>query len=295
MRQRLDDLHAALHALQSSAAADEDAWSDSSDGGEGEGAGPSTSAPAAAPQPAALVETERERQIRMGLITPFQNVAGVATGITREAAPAHAPTLKPAQLLPASVRSAKLAATAKRLAKQRQESEATRPAVKAMKPDELDEDMLEAVTRQEYFKRKPSAAESKVAAEMAKAARFKRAQTLPRGRTGRSAKRRKVGAAGAATHNGAATRRSRRSRSESDDDFSGLEDDVSLDGGSKHSGGSSGGAGDGNGDHGESDSHSDLGSGGSSSDSDRSEDFADDYDDAGAAPSLAPTLLLLLA
>jgi hypothetical protein len=293
MRQRLSDLQGALQALQAEGAADEDAWSDSSDDSAAaadtaaDAAGPSSSAPAP------LVETERERQIRLGLITPFQNVAGVATGVTREAAPAHAPTLVPAPLMLPSSQSAKIAATAKCISKQRREAEATRQEVKVMDPEELDEDMLEAVRKQEWFKRRPSAAEARNAADMAKAARRKRSTTLPRERrAGRASKRRKTlpDARGTKEAVGApkqAKSRLRRKKSrtvfESDDDFS-LDDNVSDDAGVQdRDSGSTASAGEDGSPTSDGASSSDgfRSSASSISGSDLEDDVADDFDDAG--------------
>lgn len=170
MQQRLEALQAALAALPEDGS-DEDAWSDSSE----EGQGTDKTTKKAAPAPAALLETERERHIRMGLITPFDNVAGAASGVRREgAAPEPAPLLTPAH------QSAKLERTAKRLARQQAASEAARPAVKLMAPEELDEDMLQSVRKQEYFKQRASGEAAATAAAAAKAVRYKRAQTLPR-------------------------------------------------------------------------------------------------------------------
>ena len=234
MQQRLADLHNALEDLQGGALADEDAWSDSD---EEAATAAAAAGDGSAAQHAPLVETERERQIRMGLITPFQNVAGVATGVTRDgAAPAAAgvPVLAPAPLMPSSTERAKLAATAKRVAVQRAATEANRQQVQFMDPADLDEDMLEIVRKPEWFKRRPSAAEARHAADMAKAAKHKRLQTLPRERrSGRKAKRRRKAdkpkptqqpEAPRGSSGGHLRRKSNRARvHDSDDDFS-LED-----------------------------------------------------------------------
>jgi hypothetical protein len=141
MQQRLEGLQAALAACPASS--DQDAWSSSE-----ESAGPDEAAAVAidAPAPArALVETERERNIRMGLITPFDNVAGASRRVRRDALP---PGLTPAPLLAPSSHGAKLSAMAKRLTQRRREQERAREAVIEMAPEDLDEDMLQFVQKQ---------------------------------------------------------------------------------------------------------------------------------------------------
>jgi DNA excision repair protein ERCC-6 len=184
MQQRLEGLQAALATCSKSS--DEDDWSDTSgDSHAKDTHHPKTLVSAPARE---LVETERERHIRMGLITPFDKVAGVARQVHRDA---PVSVLTPAPLLAPSSHGAKLSATAKRLVQRRRAQEKSRPAVQEMAPEDLDEDMLQFVRKQEYFNRRKSNSEAKQATEAAKAARFKRKQTLPQSRGTLQPKRQK--------------------------------------------------------------------------------------------------------
>ena len=306
MRQRLVELQAALRALEAHPAPDADAWSDSSADEDQDGAGPSSSrAPTAgaskpdgsaaaaggkagqAAQPAgrALVETEREKQIRMGLITPFQNVAGVATGVTRAAPPTAAPRLQRAPLFSAAANSKQLSASATKLAQRQRAAEADRLQTKEMAPGEVDEDMVAAVRRQEWFKQRPTTAQSKQAAQLEKAARYKRAVTLPKlappARERRAGSKRSRAAPAARTDAAAAkpgARRKKRKHEISEDDFSGAEEtdaaQASSGGGSASKGGRSGSSSG----HGSDSVESLSGDDAASDDSDR---VPSDIDDAG--------------
>jgi hypothetical protein len=202
MRQRLDGLHSALCDLHHDAHNDEDAWSDASEEGQDQRRLASAANPKAAgpndmpPGTRRLVETDRERHIRMGLITPFQDVPGVARGITRVPAGPLAPALVPSPLIAPASQGAKLKATARRLARRQKQLEETLPAVKIMEPDELDEDMLQLVQKPEYFMQRKGIDEARYAAETAKPSKHKRAQTLPRSTSSSSTKRRCLRKAG---------------------------------------------------------------------------------------------------
>lgn len=118
-----------------------------------------------------LEETERERHVRLGLITPFQSLPGLARGIVRRGMPPYLPPLStPAAVGQSETRSrgiscmaevgtctegesteARLAETAARLREERRADEAAAPRTRRLDPSALTEEELRPTERQEYF------------------------------------------------------------------------------------------------------------------------------------------------
>lgn len=159
-------MQSTLAALDSATgAADEDAWSSSSasdaddapaaegvaTGAAGEPAkrGDSSAAAAKAAEQlqGGLVETERERQVRLGLITPFQNLPGLSRGIVRRGGD----RAEDEEAVAEREQQRKLERSAAYLRQSRREEEASAPRTRVLDPSELTEEELRPTERQAYF------------------------------------------------------------------------------------------------------------------------------------------------
>eukprot|EP00892_Ulva_mutabilis_P012650 jgi/Ulvmu1/9758/UM055_0098.1 len=173
LRQRVQDMQGALSEL-GSGAADEDAWSSSSGsdadeataaeapvGGPAGEAAKRGEAAAAAARAAeqlqgGLVETERERQVRLGLITPFQNLPGLSRGIVRRGADAEDDDKAAAE----RAHKCKLERSAEYLRQSQREEEEVAPRTRVLDPAQLTDEELRPTERHAYFMPRRSGGQS---------------------------------------------------------------------------------------------------------------------------------------